>query len=221
MENNETNSENEKSTEKTQNNVQPDVESNAEPKPAETRAPSVPTFRKPRQGARRAFHGTDSEFIEKVISINRVTKVTKGGKKLSFSALVVVGNGKGQVGYHLGKANEVATAIRKALSVAKKNMINVPMSGSTIPHQINGVCGGALVMLKPASEGTGVIASGPVRAVCDAVGIHNILTKSHRSNNPINVVKATVNGLYNLKPKIKPVEIPEETEDATASTEEH
>jgi small subunit ribosomal protein S5 len=139
------------------------------------------------------------EFMEKVIAINRITKVTKGGKKMSFSALVVVGDMKGRVGYSLSKASEVATAIRKAMGVAKKNMISVPMRGSTIPHEIIGQCSGSRVLLKPASEGTGVIAAGPVRAVCDGVGIHNILSKCHRSNNPINVVKATMEGLSRLK----------------------
>ena len=141
----------------------------------------------------------DSEFIEKVLSIKRVTKVTKGGKKLSFSALVVVGDGKGHVGYSLSKAGEVATAIRKSINFAKKNMVRISLKGTTIPHEIIGVCGGAEVLLKPAGDGTGVIASGPVRAVCDGAGIHNILTKCHRSNNPINVVKATMNGLERLK----------------------
>ena len=139
------------------------------------------------------------EFVEKVISINRVTKVTKGGKKLSFSALVVVGDTKGKVGYSLSKAPEVATASRKAMTIAKKSMIKVPMKGTTITHEIIGGCGGARVLLKPASEGTGVIASGPVRAICEGAGIYNILTKSHRSNNPINVVKATIDGLSRLK----------------------
>jgi len=143
--------------------------------------------------------GEIPEFVEKVISINRITKVTKGGKKLSFSALVVVGDTKGKVGYSLSKAREVATAIRKAMGIAKKNMIAVPMRGTTIPHEIIGAFGGARVLLKPASDGTGVIASGPVRAVCDGAGIHNILTKCHRSNNPINVVKATIDGLQRLK----------------------
>ena len=140
------------------------------------------------------------EYIEKVISINRITKVTKGGKKLSFSALVVVGDSKGHVGYSLSKAKEVSIAIRKALVSAKRNMVKIPMKGSTITHEIIGECGGASVLLKPASEGTGVIASGPVRAVCDGAGIRNILTKCHRSNNPINVVKATMDGLLRLKP---------------------
>lgn len=140
-----------------------------------------------------------SEFVEQVVSINRITKVTKGGKKLSFSALVVVGDTKGRVGYSLEKANEVAIAIKKSLISAKKNMIRVPMFKATITHQIIGRCGGARVLLKPAAEGTGVIAAGPVRAVCDSAGIRNILTKSHRSNNPINVVKATIDGLSRLK----------------------
>ena len=138
-------------------------------------------------------------FIEKVISINRITKVTKGGKKLSFSALVVVGDTKGRVGYSLAKASEVSIAIRKAMNKAKSSMIRIPMSGTTIPHEILGECGSSQVLLKPASEGTGVIAAGPVRAVCDGVGIRDILTKCHRSNNPINVVKATIDGLTRLK----------------------
>lgn len=141
----------------------------------------------------------DSGIIEKVISINRITKVTKGGKKMSFSALVVVGDTQGNVGYSLSKAAEVATAIRKAMATAKKNMVKIPMRGTTIPHEIIGQCGGSRVLLKPASDGTGVIASGPVRAICDGAGIHNILTKCHRSNNPINVVKATIDGLTRLK----------------------
>jgi len=150
----------------------------------------------------RASEAEGPETLEKVISINRITKVTKGGKKLSFSALVVVGDRQGNVGYSLSKASEVATAIRKAVGVAKKSMINVSLKGTTISHEIIGRCGGARVLLKPASDGTGVIASGPVRAVCDGVGIHNILTKCHRSNNPINVVKATIDGLSRLKTEI-------------------
>jgi len=142
---------------------------------------------------------TDSGLIEKVVSINRVSKTTKGGTRLAFSALVVVGDGKGKVGYGLGKAGEVATGIKKALAAAKKQMIYIPRRGTTITHEIIGRCGSAIVLLKPASEGTGVIASGAVRSVCDGAGITNILTKCHRSNNPINVVKATFDGLSRLK----------------------
>jgi small subunit ribosomal protein S5 len=138
-------------------------------------------------------------MIEKVVSINRVSKTTKGGTRLAFSALVVIGDGKGKVGYGLGKAGEVATAIKKSLSAARKNMIFVNRRGTTITHEILGECGSASVLLKPASDGTGVIASGAVRAVCDGAGISNILTKCHRSNNPINVVKATFDGLSRLK----------------------
>jgi small subunit ribosomal protein S5 len=161
---------------------------------------------------------TDSGLIEKVVSINRVSKTTKGGTRLAFSALVVVGDGKGKVGYGLGKAGEVATGIKKALAAAKKQMIFIPRRGTTITHEIIGQCGSAIVLLKPASEGTGVIASGAVRAVCDGAGITNILTKCHRSNNPINVVKATFDGLSRLKAirKIE-TEAPKEVEKNASS----
>jgi small subunit ribosomal protein S5 len=159
---------------------------------------------------------TDSGLIEKVVSINRVSKTTKGGTRLAFSALVVVGDGKGKVGYGLGKAGEVATGIKKALAAAKKQMIYIPRRGTTITHEIIGQCGSAIVLLKPASEGTGVIASGAVRAVCDGAGISNILTKCHKSNNPINVVKATFDGLSRLKAVQKATATQEEATHASA-----
>lgn len=143
--------------------------------------------------------GETREVIEKIVAINRVAKVTKGGKKLSFSALVAVGDGAGSVGIALGKANEVADAIKKGLSMAKKEMFHIALHGSTITHTIIGHYGAAQVLLKPASEGTGVIASGPVRAICDAAGIRDILTKCLKTDNPINVMKATMVGLKSLK----------------------
>jgi small subunit ribosomal protein S5 len=140
-----------------------------------------------------------SGMVEQVIRISRVAKVTKGGTKLSFTALVVVGDGKGQAGYALGKAAEVAIAIKKGMNAAKKNMFTINVYGLTVPHEAIGSWCATRVLLKPAADGTGVIAAGPVRAVCDGVGIKNILTKVHRSSNPLNVVKATFDGLFQMK----------------------
>ncbi len=164
-----------------------------------------------RNGPRRNGPRVEKEFIERVVTINRITKVVKGGRRMRFAALVVVGDKKGRVGFGTGKANEVPDAIRKASEAAKKNIINVPIVHGTIPHEISGLYGSGNVFLRPASEGTGIIAGGPVRAVVELAGYTDILSKSIGSRTPINMVRATVNGLASLKTAKQVAELRDKT----------
>ena len=145
------------------------------------------------------IEGEDAPFVERVVRISRVAKVVKGGRHLSFNAVVVVGDGEGHVGIGMGKADAVPDAVRKGAANARKNIVQITLKGTTIPHEVLTKYGGALVMMKPASPGTGVIAGGAVRAVVELAGVRDILTKARRSTNPVNVVKATFEGLKSLR----------------------
>lgn len=151
------------------------------------------------RGSRRRNDGEAPEFDERVVQINRVAKVVKGGRRFSFGSIVVVGDGKGRVGVGMGKAGEVPESIRKGVEAAKKNMIVIPLDGTTIPHVVEEKYGAAIVLIKPAAPGTGVIAGGGARAVLEAAGVRDVLTKAHGSNNPVNIVRATMKALESLE----------------------